>query len=126
MMAPVRGLTLRQAGLSFFLSAASSLLAATGESEWLTRVWQSDDGLPNNNVTSLAQTSDGYLWVANPSHLTRFDGVQFDEFSTRSVIEGRNEHISALLQTRDDGLWVALDHGPVAFLRGGVVKTFTQ
>ena len=30
---------------------------------WLIRTWQTDDGLPDNNVTGLAQTMDGHLWV---------------------------------------------------------------
>jgi ligand-binding sensor domain-containing protein len=27
------------------------------------RVWQTDDGLPQNSVWAIAQTKDGYLWV---------------------------------------------------------------
>jgi hypothetical protein len=39
---------------------------------WLTRAWQTDDGLPDNNVSGVTQTSDGDLWVAilGGSHLT--------------------------------------------------------
>ena len=29
------------------------------------RVWQAENGLPQNKVTTLAQTGDGYLWVGN-------------------------------------------------------------
>src|SRR5271166_2178320 len=47
------------------LSICGSLAAAAAPtSPWVTHVWESDDGLPNNNVTSLAQTPDGFLWVA--------------------------------------------------------------
>jgi Two component regulator propeller len=27
--------------------------------------WQSDDGLPNNNVEAMAQADDGCLWAGN-------------------------------------------------------------
>src|SRR6185369_3279645 len=113
----MRGLLSRWLLLAGPLAWGCASFAAT-TNPWLLRVWQSDDGLPNNNITSLAQTSDGYVWLANPTHLARFDGVQFEEFTSRNIVEGHTEHISALLQSHDDGLWIAMDHGPVSYLRG--------
>ena len=52
--------------------------AGSTNSDWFARTWQTEDGLPNNNVNSIAQTADGFLWVATPLGLTRFDGVTFD------------------------------------------------
>ena len=43
----------------------------------LTRVWQSQDGLPSNVVRSLVQAEDGYLWVATAEGIARFDGFDF-------------------------------------------------
>ncbi|HEY2081240.1 MAG TPA: two-component regulator propeller domain-containing protein, partial [Verrucomicrobiae bacterium] len=40
---------------------------------WLTRTWQTDEGLPDNDVTGVAQTADGHLWVATLGGLMRFD-----------------------------------------------------
>src|SRR5690242_20523343 len=73
------------------LSLAAPLFAASTNSPWISQVWQSDDGLPNNNVTGLAQSSDGFLWVANYSRLARFDGVQFEDYASRVVVPGRDE-----------------------------------
>jgi ligand-binding sensor domain-containing protein len=42
---------------------------------------ESDEGLPDNNVCGVAQTPDGYLWVATHGGLVRFDGERFQEFS---------------------------------------------
>ena len=33
-------------------------------SHWSFRAWQTDEGLPDNSVTGVAQTSDGYLVIA--------------------------------------------------------------
>src|SRR5689334_23097304 len=41
------------------------------------RVWQIDDGLPQNSVWAITQTKDGYLWVGTQQGLARFDGVRF-------------------------------------------------
>src|ERR1041385_3951446 len=90
---------------------APAAFAASANSTWYARPWQSDDGLPNNNVTGLAQTPDGYLWVATPSRLARFDGVQFDDYSSRNLVSGHDERISAVLCSRNGGLWLAMDHG---------------
>jgi len=34
-----------------------------GGDAYSTRVWDTDDGLPSNTVSALAQTPDGYLWI---------------------------------------------------------------
>jgi len=48
--------------------------------DYVLRVWETDDGLPQNTVTGITQTADGYLWVATKGGLTRFDGVRFTPF----------------------------------------------
>jgi ligand-binding sensor domain-containing protein len=44
------------------------------------RVFTSDDGLPQAGVTTILQTSDGYLWVGTFGGLARFDGQTFNVF----------------------------------------------
>jgi signal transduction histidine kinase/ligand-binding sensor domain-containing protein len=103
--------------------------AASGNSDWSLRVWQSDDGLPNNNVTSLAQTHDGYIWVATSGLFARFDSVRFEEFSPKNVFPnyaGYTERGGALLEDSRGGLWMAMVHGPVLRLNGGVTQIFTN
>jgi ligand-binding sensor domain-containing protein len=38
-------------------------------------VWQIENGLPQNSVRDLTQSSDGYLWFGTEEGLVRFDGV---------------------------------------------------
>src|SRR5215472_8868087 len=42
---------------------------------YFTRVWNTEEGLPNDAVTAVVQTRDGYLWLATYDGLVRFDGV---------------------------------------------------
>lgn len=44
------------------------------------RLWQREQGLPQNFVRALAQTTDGYLWVGSDAGVSRFDGVRFVSF----------------------------------------------
>src|SRR5579859_4917927 len=92
--------------VSVFIPATVS--AATN-SEWSLHLWRSDDGLPNNNVTSIAQTQNGYLWVANPTAVARFDGVRFETFSPKLFGLDPSERIHALANSRAGGLWLAAD-----------------
>ena len=114
------------------LAASLTALSAPAESTnaaWSVRVWQSDDGLPNNIITGLAQTGDGYLWIANPSRLARFDGVQFEDFSFRELLGTNypaNQRITTLTSSRDGALWAATDHGLVIEAKSGVVRVFTN
>lgn len=56
------------------------LPAMAATPEFMTRVWQSEEGLPGNAVRSVAQSADGYLWVATAEGVARFDGVSFSGF----------------------------------------------
>jgi ligand-binding sensor domain-containing protein len=90
------------------LMAATSAAAATN-SAWSLHVWRSDDGLPNNRITSLAQTPDGFLWAANPSELVRFDGVRFEAFPPKAFGANVSRRTHVLLRARRRAL---AGHGP--------------
>jgi ligand-binding sensor domain-containing protein len=46
----------------YAVAAGEELPRAAGE--FLIDAWTSDDGLPQNSVIAMAQTSDGYLWLS--------------------------------------------------------------
>lgn len=45
--------------------------------EYLADHWDTAEGLPGNSIVGIAQTPDGYLWLATTKGLTRFDGLKF-------------------------------------------------
>jgi Two component regulator propeller len=47
------------------LVLSAKLACGSTNSGWFTRVWQTDEGLPNNRVNSVVQGGDGFLWVGN-------------------------------------------------------------
>ena len=55
------------------LFAATRLIAATN-APWFARAWQTDEGLPDNAVVGIAQTKDGFLWVATQGGLVSNTG----------------------------------------------------
>ncbi|MEN0004891.1 MAG: two-component regulator propeller domain-containing protein [Bacteroidota bacterium] len=42
-----------------------------------TQFYSLNDGLSNRNITDIYQNKNGYLWIATPNGLNRFDGYQF-------------------------------------------------
>lgn len=98
---------------------------ASSNSIWFARSWQTDDGLPNNSITGVAQTPDGFLWVATPAGLARFDGFQFEDISHTNFVPDPNRGVLTLIPNRSGGLWLAMDRGPIVRLNGNKPEVFT-
>src|SRR5436305_13970154 len=52
---------------------------------FIQEVWQTPQGLPQESVLAIAQTSDGYLWLGTEEGLVRFDGVRFVTVDTKTL-----------------------------------------
>ena len=82
-------------------------------SQYIQTVWTTEAGLPQTSVYTVAQTSDGYLWVGTESGLARFDGVRFRVYNRRNTKALPTDYIARLLGARDGGLWIGTDSGLV-------------
>src|SRR4029077_3959616 len=80
---------------------------------WLLRTWQTDEGLPDNNVTGVAQKSDGHLWVSTLGGLMRFDGEHFEGFSTTHLPKVPNRVVLSMYLDRRGQLWLVMERGVV-------------
>ena len=81
-------------------------------------VWQIEDGLPQNGVRDIAQTPDGYLWIATLEGLVRFDGVQFTIFDKSNTEALKDNSINALEVGRDGSLWATTSGGLIRIKDG--------
>ena len=93
-------------------------------SQYVHDVWQSEDGLPQNSVESMAQTNDGYLWLGTLEGLVRFDGLRFTVFDKDNTKGINNNWIHVLCEDREGTLWIGTDGG-LTRLQGGEFETFT-
>jgi ligand-binding sensor domain-containing protein len=107
-----------------FLCICASQIADAGPT-WFARSWQTDDGFPQNTVSGIAQTPDGYLWLGTPSSLVNFDGAQFHRFALTNAVYQGNRGVVTLLRSRAGSLWLGLSRGAVACLGDGKAKVFT-
>jgi len=114
------------------LVAAAVLMAVPGTAldprraitQYLQSAWATDAGLPQTSVYSIAQTTDGYLWVGTELGLARFDGVRFTVFDRRHNPGLAANDIERLLASRDGSLWIGTGDGLTHFL-GGAFRTYT-
>jgi ligand-binding sensor domain-containing protein len=50
-------------------------------SQYARTTWTQAQGLPQDTIRAIAQTIDGYLWLATNEGLARFDGYDFVTFT---------------------------------------------
>lgn len=68
-----------------FLLKVTVVLGQTSSIQWYT----SEDGLPQNSVRDIINDSHGFLWLATPDALCRYDGnafLQFDDLPIKSKL----------------------------------------
>jgi ligand-binding sensor domain-containing protein/signal transduction histidine kinase len=96
-----------------------STARAENENPYFARTWLAEDGLPDNRVVGLAQTSDGYLWVATQGGVVRFDGVRFQRVGlarSPNLIAGT---MRVLMLDRMGRVWLAKEEGGTLFCFDG-------
>jgi len=82
------------------------------------------DGLPQAQVHDLAQTDDGYIWMATyGGGLAKFDGKEFTNYTKKDGL--RDNSVEKLFVDSKDNIWIASDNGGVAkFRRDSLVYPF--
>jgi PAS domain S-box-containing protein len=93
--------------------------------QYVHDVWKTDAGLPQNSVLAIAQTPEGYLWLATEEGLVRFDGVRFTVFDKTNTLQLRSNVILALLSDRQGNLWIGTNGGGLVQYRQGKFSALT-
>lgn len=91
-------------------------------SDYARTLWTERDGLPSNQILSIAQDRDGFLWLATTAGLVRFDG---NRFVLRGLGDRPTLPVRTLFFARDGGLWFAFHDSPrVGRIRNGALLTY--
>ena len=92
------------------LPAARALDRPQPLGEYAHTSWASRDGYSLGAVFAMAQTPDGYLWLASETGLVRFDGEKFVPWQPPAGKRLPNNPYS-LLVSRDGTLWIGTYYG---------------
>ncbi|NIM17140.1 MAG: helix-turn-helix domain-containing protein [Candidatus Aminicenantes bacterium] len=93
-------------------------------SDYIYEGWQTEDGLPHQNVLSISQTGDGYIWLCTTRELVRFDGVRFTSFDKIIAKDNKTTHMTSFLVGREGNLWIGIYHGGLVRYRDGKFTTY--
>jgi signal transduction histidine kinase/ligand-binding sensor domain-containing protein len=93
--------------------------------EYTHTVWSHRDGIPSAFIYSIAQTLDGYLWLATTDGLVRFDGVRFVHWRPKTGHTELLGVVRGVCADRDGSLWIGTAAGLVGHIRGDDLKTFS-
>jgi signal transduction histidine kinase/ligand-binding sensor domain-containing protein len=124
--------------LSSFDKVASVLLAALvalagpawsldphkSLTQYTRAVWTQANGLPEDDIGAITQTTDGYLWVGTRDGLARFDGYDFTSFTKNSGALP-SDGVGALAAGHGGTLWIGTNNGLVRYAAGRFT-TFTK
>ncbi len=114
----VLGLLVAACDCSFALNPSLDL------TQYAHTAWTVRGGYSVGTIFAMAQTPDGYLWLASEFGLFRFDGVRFIAWQPPTGQHLPNKPYS-LLVTRDGALWIGTFAGLVSW-NGGKLTGYPE
>ena len=100
---------------------ASALDPSLDVSQYAHTAWKVREGFSKGNIYSIAQTPDGYLWLATElGTLLRFDGVR-----TLLWQPPTPKHVMTIHTARDGALWIGSEDG-LASWKNGVLTEYKE
>ena len=92
--------------------------------QYRMKTWTVEDGLPQNVIRGIAQTEDGYLWVATLNGLARFDGVRFTVFNKGNTPGINSNRFGSMVKDNNGDLWLTLESGSLTRYHKGTFHTY--
>ena len=100
----------------FLFFSALALSVSLYASEYNFYNINSDLGLSQNNVKSIYQDSNGFLWFGTKNKLNRYDGISVKIFDCYDYqLQKGNNNIGAIFESSDKKLWLGTDKGIYIF-----------
>jgi len=97
---------------------------STALANYARQSWVMENGLPQNSVTALLQSRDGFVWLGTEAGLVRFDGTSFRLFERGSSVALPDNDVCCLLEMPEGGMWIGTSEGLVQW-DGGQVRVYT-
>lgn len=111
---------------ALFLRPAYGLDPTRTLTQYVHRVWQQQQGLPQGTVYSIVQTHDGYLWLGSQTGLARFDGVRFETLENIRPSTPPNLWIRTALEDSKHALWIATSDAGIYRMEGDTFTHFSK
>lgn len=91
-------------------------IVCSQDTEFLKNFLTVEDGLSNNEVTSIVQDHDGFIWIGTRGGLNRYDGYEFKVFNqipgdSNSMV---NPSVEKLFVDSKGNIWIGTKSGGVS------------
>jgi ligand-binding sensor domain-containing protein/signal transduction histidine kinase len=120
-----RKLCLAALALICLAGSVRALDSSRAISEYIHTQWGSEQGFPGGAVSSLAQTTDGYLWIGTEAGLIRFDGLNFMLVRNTDPVTFPIDHVLGLAADQDGSLWIRLAGPTLVRYKDGIFVVVT-
>src|SRR5580700_3937467 len=105
---------------------ASALDPSRSLTQYLQRIWQTRQGLPQSTIFAIHQSRDGYLWLGTGDGLVRFDGVRFTSPDDLDGLALPKMSVRELTEDSRGGLWIATSDAGLLRIDNGTVARFSR
>ncbi|MEW7847543.1 two-component regulator propeller domain-containing protein [Massilia aurea] len=104
----------------------SGLLAAPARTlgQFDHATWTQRDGVPDN-ITAMAQTVDGWLWLGTSEGVWRFDGLRFTGAKPEGAVGFPDQAVYTLRADATGGLWIGWMFGGVSYFHAGKTRNWS-
>jgi len=93
---------------------------------YLVSSWNSNHGLPQNTINTIAQDSKGFIWLSTFGGLVRFDGVNFKVFTSKEYPVLSSDRIVNIFIDKNDLIFIANESGQVLTFDGKKFSDITS
>jgi signal transduction histidine kinase/ligand-binding sensor domain-containing protein len=97
--------------LALLFPRAAAFAQSLDVSQYAHSAWTVREGFVDAGIVAIAQTADGYLWLATADTLVRFDGVRTVPWKPRDGKPLTRGPIHAMLAARDGTIWIGTHSG---------------
>ena len=107
-----------------FIFSFFSILCSWGQQHF-TRNYTINEGLPDNCIRDIYKDSRGFLWIGTDAGLSRFDGKNFQVYTSQDGLIG--DKIWSVTESADGNIWIGCHDGGISKLNGtGIISYNTE
>lgn len=108
----------------------SLLILAIALTNWLCSAqtitsYTTADGLPSDNVVSIASDASNNMWFGTQAGVAKYDGSEWVVFNTTSHPEMPHNSITAITALSNGNIWIGTDYGASVY-DGSTWTTYTS